>query len=74
MHGNVCEWCQDDFHREMTAEHQVDPLAAVKQAADAVLRGGGWYDNGQVCRSAFRYYDGRDERDYDIGLRLAQVL
>ena len=39
--------------------------------SDRVLRGGGWYDEAALCRSAlrFRYYP--PDRDYGIGFRVA---
>lgn len=38
-----------------------------------VLRGGGWDEYEEHCRSAYRYSKGPDSRDVDIGFRLVFV-
>jgi formylglycine-generating enzyme required for sulfatase activity len=73
MHGNVWEWCQDDYAADyyQTGPRQ-DPVN--RKAADPesrVLRGGSWYDTAQECRAARRFRRGGGERNYTVGFRVA---
>ena len=43
-------------------------------ARQRVLRGGSWNDDGRNCRSANRNANEPDERNDDIGFRLARAL
>jgi formylglycine-generating enzyme required for sulfatase activity len=69
MHGNVWEWCLDDWHdnyegapTDGSAWFDKNDNLSQKQGY-AVLRGGSWVDNPIVCRSASRYVIGGAERD-----------
>jgi hypothetical protein len=42
MHGNVWEWCQDDWHDNYTNAPK-DGSAWIGQSYYAVLRGGSWF-------------------------------
>jgi len=66
MSGNVYEWCGDG-PREYSSTPQVDPVGSVTSSQRA-LRGGGWYQAGYYCRSAFNHSYGTVSRY--IGLRL----
>jgi sulfatase modifying factor 1 len=72
MHGNLLEWCLDNW-REYKLESAINPVGGLDVPRRA-LRGGGWYDFGSYCRSACRFYFGRDFAARFIGLRLVQVL
>jgi formylglycine-generating enzyme required for sulfatase activity len=53
MHGNVAEWCWDwygSFNRDMTMVDPTGPATGV----DRVIRGGGFWDDGDGLRSAYR--------------------
>jgi len=69
MHGNVWEWCQD-FWGDYPAESVVDPKG-VAEGQQRVLRGGGWFLDGRLVRSAYRDASSPVLRIYGIGLRLA---
>ena len=51
MHGNVWEWCQDDW-----CENYEEIKKSKKQQNQAykALRGGSWFNNPNFCRSAYR--------------------
>ncbi len=59
MHGNVMEWCLDQYNsltyrmREGTA---VDPLIRARQLYPRVARGGSWYDPPEDCASTSRIF------------------
>ena len=59
MHGNVWEWCEDQF----------DPKGGSKR----VVRGGSWYSDARYCRAVLR--EGLDPSFHDslLGMRLARV-
>jgi formylglycine-generating enzyme required for sulfatase activity len=72
MHGNVWEWCMDDWHHNYK-EAPNDGSAWVKNAKTAsskVIRGGSWSFNPRYCRSAYRDDSTRDYRSSDIGFRV----
>jgi formylglycine-generating enzyme required for sulfatase activity len=58
MHGNVWEWCASRY---------------APGALFRVLRGGGWYDPGWRCRSAYRSWNEPAVRSHRAGFRLAAV-
>jgi hypothetical protein len=70
MHGNVYEWCQDDYDGDYGVEPQIDPVGS-SSGEQRVLRGGSWIRDGRFCRSASRL---RHTPDYwldRIGFRFA---
>ncbi|WP_306459799.1 formylglycine-generating enzyme family protein [Dolichospermum heterosporum] len=70
MHGNVWEWCQDDWHDDYTNTPN-NGIAWTSQSGNAkVLRGGSWNNIPGSCRSAYRNYDNRDLRNGSIGFRV----
>jgi formylglycine-generating enzyme required for sulfatase activity len=76
MHGNVWEWCQDVYAAYPSCDladpqscEVVDPKRS-SGGANRVLRGGSWYGNAWICRSANRNRAGPDYRDRDLGFRL----
>jgi formylglycine-generating enzyme required for sulfatase activity len=54
MHGNVWEWCQDwhssDYYAKRAEHNPAGPLTGSLR----VRRGGGWIDNAQYARAAYR--------------------
>ncbi|MEZ6015018.1 MAG: formylglycine-generating enzyme family protein [Planctomycetota bacterium] len=73
MHGNVSEWCLDS-HAPYTSAAVTDPF--VTGGPFRVFRGGSWFSDSDLCRSAFRYYYIPGLTNYRIGFRvvLAPVL
>ncbi|MFM6578381.1 MAG: formylglycine-generating enzyme family protein, partial [Dolichospermum sp.] len=56
MHGNVWEWCEDGWH-ENYINAPIDGTAWTSLSDNLkVLRGGSWYFNPGLCRSAYRLY------------------
>jgi len=39
-----------------------------------VVRGGAWVDGGSTARSAYRYAEAEDFRNYQVGFRVARDL
>jgi formylglycine-generating enzyme required for sulfatase activity len=74
MHGNVYEWCVDEYaeYLEGTAE---TPVAYQDKTESRwrVRRGGGWVSPGGYCRSAYRRAGAPDVPDYNFGFRLARA-
>jgi formylglycine-generating enzyme required for sulfatase activity len=72
MHGNVWEWCQDDWHGKYEGA-PIDGSAWLDNEESSntkLLRGGSWYNTPGNCRSACRYDYGL-AFDYDhIGFRV----
>ncbi|WP_232826363.1 formylglycine-generating enzyme family protein [Cyanothece sp. BG0011] len=85
MHGNVWEWCADDWHDNYEdapndgsawMEFEASYLAKNKQNySKSVFRGGSWGNNPYYCRSAYRLnYDSRDYHLGNIGFRVVCVF
>ena len=57
MHGNVWEWCGDNYGPYSKLENLKDPFQSTKLAdEDRVARGGSWDDLASVCRATKRGY------------------
>ncbi|MDJ0902154.1 MAG: SUMF1/EgtB/PvdO family nonheme iron enzyme [Xenococcus sp. MO_188.B8] len=73
MHGNLWEWCQDDWHKNYEgAPNDGSAWVSVQSSRKVlkVLRGGSWIDPPDKCRSAFRGKCKRDEHFNTIGFRV----
>ncbi len=76
MHGQVWEWCEDDYHKSY---HDVDVptdgggLLSKNSHIPKVLRGGSWSTLPWRCRSAYRYF-AQVSRNYNIGFRVVCVV
>jgi formylglycine-generating enzyme required for sulfatase activity len=75
MHGNVWEWCEDDWHDSYNGAPS-DGSAWVESDRTntyRLLRGGSWDSLPRNCRSAYRGLNSRDNRDDFIGFRVCCV-
>jgi formylglycine-generating enzyme required for sulfatase activity len=76
MHGNVLEWCEDDYHGDYEGAPS-DGSAWVesdRESLNRLLRGGSWDDAPVDCRSAARNVITRDFRSYGVGFRVSCVM
>ena len=69
MHGNVAEWCSD-WHGEKLSGG-TNPVGP-GPGSDRVLRGGGWGNDPEDCRSAIRRSDDPSNRYVWLGFRVAR--
>jgi formylglycine-generating enzyme required for sulfatase activity len=86
MHGNVWEWCWDKYGSEAQTDPleaffdagrvrrggSWDILVRLVVYWDRVIRGGSWFNNGELLRSAFRGYNTQSDYDYNLGFRLVR--
>ncbi len=76
MHGSVWEWCFDTYEDYSTGS-VVDPYSTGTYGfEDRNLRGGGWRDSSDACRSACRgyLYPGSRHKSFGFRIVLARVL
>jgi formylglycine-generating enzyme required for sulfatase activity len=69
MHGNVWEWCLDDWHSDYF-EAPTDGSPRLNESDKALLRGGSWYSPSRVNRSGFRNHMIRKEVSGTTGFRI----
>lgn len=67
MHGNVWEWCSDEYDVNL---EETKVLNAGTLQNGRVIRGGGWDDFPETCRSANRHSLMPESRESDLGFRL----
>ena len=69
MHGNVAEWCTDqyvpDFYQKFAGKAAANPMAVPKTVEPCVVRGGGWDDDPPALRSAARRGSEKDWKQQD---------
>jgi len=77
VHGNVFEWCLDEYAADFyTRLHGPDPVAVDRDASggNRVSRGGSYRSTASSARSAFRQNDDPDSALAEVGLRPARAL
>lgn len=75
MHGNVFEWCEDDYHKSYEkAPTKGNAWLSSHKNATKILRGGSWSGDPKFCRCAYRGDYDPDLRDYNVGLRMVRVV
>ena len=71
MHGNVWEWCLDQWHKDYCgAPIDASPWAIGGDDSFRVYRGGSWGSKPSLCRSAYRSRTNPVFRCNDIGFRV----
>ena len=71
MHGNVWEWCQDQWHDNYDdAPKDGSPWLTKDSEASRVIRGGSCLSNPWYCRSASRNFNQPGNRYNNLGFRV----
>ncbi|AFZ00791.1 bifunctional serine/threonine-protein kinase/formylglycine-generating enzyme family protein [Calothrix sp. PCC 6303] len=70
VHGNVWEWCQDDWNNNYNGAPTDGSACLTGNDNRKLLRGGSWFYFPAYCRSAFRVSITRDNRYDSYGFRL----
>lgn len=74
MLGNVWEWTADAYVNSYTnASTDGNVAVAGNTGSCRVIRGGSWYFDAQLLRSANRFYGGPDGRYNNVGFRLVRI-
>jgi eukaryotic-like serine/threonine-protein kinase len=74
MHGNVWEWCQDNWNDNYNGAPTNGSAWLNGNDNRKLLRGGSWYNNPGNCRGANRDYNTRDNRSSFYGFRVVLSL
>jgi formylglycine-generating enzyme required for sulfatase activity len=74
MHGNVWEWCEDNWHADYQGAPQVGSAWQGGDASLRVIRGGSWGVYADHLRSAIRSRNSLEFRADFIGFRVARGL
>ncbi len=89
MHGNVWEWCQDDWHdnyegapadgrawidtQNLHGDNQSFSVKNNDNKSNKVIRGGSWDTDPYDCRCAIRFYSYPRDDDGNVGLRVVSA-
>ncbi|MHC5850255.1 caspase, EACC1-associated type [Nostoc sp.] len=74
MHGNIWEWCQDEWHENYNgAPKDGSAWLSDNDNQNRLLRGGSWRLNPRYCRSALRNYYTRVNKGGNVGFRVVVV-
>jgi formylglycine-generating enzyme required for sulfatase activity len=74
VHGNVWEWCEDNWHENYEGVPPDGSIWAEGDTSQRVLRGGSWFGFAEQLRSADRLSGLPNERHDFIGFSLARTL
>jgi formylglycine-generating enzyme required for sulfatase activity len=74
MHGNVYEWCEDDYHDSyVNAPTDGSAWLSSDKNTTKIIRGGCWYGNPNLCRCAYRGDFNPDFSSDGIGFRVVRA-
>ncbi|MBN3910853.1 MAG: SUMF1/EgtB/PvdO family nonheme iron enzyme [Nostoc sp. NMS1] len=74
MHGNIWEWCQDEWHKNYNGAPKDGSAWLVdNDNQNRLWRGGSWPDSPGNCRSACRFDYARGSRHSNVGFRVVLV-
>jgi formylglycine-generating enzyme required for sulfatase activity len=73
-HGSVWEWVQDIWHENFNYSPSDGSVWKDGDSLDRVSRGGSWFCNAELCRSASRFKRGSESRFSNLGFRLLREL
>ena len=75
MHGNVWEWVEDCWHDNYEgAPSDGSAWTSGGDSSWAVVRGGSWFTDPRILRSAYRSWRTPSYRNINLGFRLVQDL
>lgn len=74
MHGNVWEWCLDDWVDDYYDTPRDGTAYKNENSSNQVVRGGSWVNVDVETRSAFRDYRNPNDRSNSNGFRLIRAL
>jgi serine/threonine protein kinase/formylglycine-generating enzyme required for sulfatase activity len=81
MHGNAWEWCHDRYERrqgkedkESADKEDKEDKISINDKDSRVLRGGSFFYQAWVLRSAYRVRYAPADRNYDFGFRAARTF
>ena len=79
LHGNVWEWCQDDWHENYNDAPEdgsvwTENISTTEgeniSTTTKVIRGGSWLYTPRHCRSAYRFRSTLVNRSFNLGFRV----
>jgi len=74
IHGNVWEWCWDWFQSAYPTGTVTDYTGPSSSTFFRTVRGGGWDNDSESCRSANRSSTVPDDRQTGLGFRLVRSI
>jgi formylglycine-generating enzyme required for sulfatase activity len=74
MAGNVWQWVQDCYNDDYNGAPTDGSAWVTGDCAKRIVRGASWYYYPVDPRSAYRYGDKKDDRNYNTGFRVRRTL